>query len=140
MDNGRDAFHSDNMSDLRARFAAEIRAARQAAGMTQERLAEAAETSVDFLSKIERGLNSPSLETLAGLVSALSLDPVKLLSGDDLRQTISASRRKGEARLSQIVHTLDDRTLNALVTIAEELERLSSETTKTPKAARRRRE
>ena len=36
-------------------------------------------TSVDFLSKLERGLNSPSLETLAALVKALSLDPIKLL-------------------------------------------------------------
>lgn len=125
------------MSDLRARFAAEIRVARQAAGMTQEELAAATETSVDFLSKLERGLNSPSLETLAGLVRALSLDPAKILLGDDQRPVLSMSRRKGEARMAQIVHELDERTLATLVAIAEELRRLSSESVSTRGARKR---
>jgi excisionase family DNA binding protein len=46
------------MSQLRTRFGAEVRAARRAARMTQEELAETSRTSVDYLSKIERGLNS----------------------------------------------------------------------------------
>jgi len=39
--------------------------------MTQEKLAERAEISVDFLSLVERGINAPSFETLERMAKAL---------------------------------------------------------------------
>lgn len=89
------------MSDIRNHFAVELRAARQAAGMTQEDLAGATGTSVDFLSKLERGLNSPSLETLAALVKALSLDPAARLSDSKVLDSIAIDLRVLQSNLQK---------------------------------------
>ena len=113
------------MSDLRARFAAEIKVARQSAGLTQEQLAEATGTSVDFLSKLERGLNSPSLETLAAIVKALALDPVRVLQAEPDGRDITIARHALESRAAQVVRHLDDPALLALIGIGHALERLT---------------
>ncbi|HEV2988636.1 MAG TPA: helix-turn-helix transcriptional regulator [Candidatus Angelobacter sp.] len=58
---------------LRERFGKRLRSLRIAAGLTQEQLAEKSDISVDFLSLIERGRNSPSFDNLDSLASALQL-------------------------------------------------------------------
>ena len=130
-------FHSGHMSDLRARFAAELRVARQAAGMTQEDLAEATGTSVDFLSKLERGLNSPSLETLAAIVKALSLDPARILQAELDDRLLAADRLELETRAAHLMRDLDDRTLEALLEIMQTLKRLRDKPTGGSKSPRR---
>jgi transcriptional regulator with XRE-family HTH domain len=134
------AFHSGHMSELRARFATELRAARHTAGLTQEALAEAADISVDYLSKVERGLNSPSLETLAALVSALDMDLARILQADPNICKISTDRREAEARVASMLRNFDDRKLAALTEIAETIARLVTEpptATKTEKVRKR---
>jgi transcriptional regulator with XRE-family HTH domain len=108
------------MSNIRDRFAAELRVARQSAGLTQEELAERTDASVDFLSKLERGLNSPSLETLAAVISVLRIDPDRLF-GLDPRDELSASRRDLEARIAMLVRSLDDDVLLALLEIGHRI-------------------
>jgi transcriptional regulator with XRE-family HTH domain len=125
------------MSDLRARFAAELRVARQSAGMTQEDLAEATGTSVDFLSKLERGLNSPSLETLAAVVKALSLDPARILQAELGDRRVTADRLALETRAAHLVRDLDDRALQALLEIMQTLNRLRDKPTGGSKSPRR---
>jgi transcriptional regulator with XRE-family HTH domain len=63
---------------LRKKFGRRIRSLRLKDGMTQERLAEVSGISVDFLSLIERGRNSPSFETLELLSASLKI-PVAML-------------------------------------------------------------
>lgn len=121
------------MSNLRARFAAEIRVARLAAGMTQEQLADAASTSVDFVSKMERGLHSPSLEILAALVQALSLDPGRVLGIKLIGPMPTTARLQLEARLSQLSDELDDNVLAALVEIARTLKHVVQNADPSPK-------
>lgn len=48
-----------------------IMALRKKAGLTQEKLAEKAEYSVEFISFVERGINAPSVEGCARLADAL---------------------------------------------------------------------
>lgn len=48
-----------------------IKVAREAAGMTQEQLAEAIGRSTQFVSTIERGVAGPSIETVIRLCSVL---------------------------------------------------------------------
>ena len=124
VENSVAAIHATSMADLRARFAAELKVARQQAGMTQEALAAATNTSVDFLSKLERGLNSPSLETLAALVRALHLDPVRLLVPDDPQRSLTPARRELEIRAARLAHELDDDELLALLDIGNAIARL----------------
>lgn len=66
------------MPPLRKDFGERIRAIRQERSLPQERFAELVGISVDFLSLIERGINSPSFETLEQIAKRLRM-PVKAL-------------------------------------------------------------
>lgn len=50
--------------------------------MTQEQLAEGADISISFLGGIERGLKSPTLETLEKLSNALGLTISEMMNFD----------------------------------------------------------
>ncbi|MEN9797714.1 MAG: Helix-turn-helix domain [Pseudomonadota bacterium] len=61
---------------------ARIKAARNAAGMTQSRLAERAGIEVQSLSRIERGAYEPSLSTAVALAAALGMTLDLLVLGE----------------------------------------------------------
>jgi len=67
-------------SKLREKFGRRVRFLRVGQGLTQEQLAERAEISVDFLSLIERGRNSPSFENLDDLAQALDVPVAHLFT------------------------------------------------------------
>jgi transcriptional regulator with XRE-family HTH domain len=50
-----------------------IRAARKEAGFSQEKLAEKADLSTVFISRIERGVESPSVDNLVKIARALGV-------------------------------------------------------------------
>ena len=50
-----------------------VRAKRKEAGLSQERLAEKADLSTVFISRIERGVESPSLDNLVRIAKALGV-------------------------------------------------------------------
>jgi transcriptional regulator with XRE-family HTH domain len=64
------------MATLRTRFGKRLRTLRRERDITQERFAELAEISVDFLSLVERGINGPSFDTLDRMAKALRV-PVR---------------------------------------------------------------
>ena len=68
------------MARLRIQFGRHLRRLRLARDMTQEQLAEAASVSVDFLSLVERGINSPSFETLERFARALKVRVAELFN------------------------------------------------------------
>jgi transcriptional regulator with XRE-family HTH domain len=65
---------------LRIRFARNVRSLRHAKGLTQAELAEAAGLGRPFLSRIENGHFSVTLETLGALAQALGTGPSTLLA------------------------------------------------------------
>ena len=65
---------------LRTLFGTRVRQLRVGARYTQEDLAERASISVDFLSLIERGRNSPSFETIESIALALNVPVVELFT------------------------------------------------------------
>jgi transcriptional regulator with XRE-family HTH domain len=67
-------------SHLREQFGNRVRLLRSNDGLTQEQLAERAGISVDFLSLIERGKNSPSFDNLEDLADALGVTVAELFS------------------------------------------------------------
>ena len=54
-------------------FGAQVRRLRQARGMTQRELGNAAYLTVDHIGKIERGSTSPKIETLGRLAAGLQV-------------------------------------------------------------------
>jgi transcriptional regulator with XRE-family HTH domain len=66
------------MPNLRKQFGKRLLSIRHERCLTQEQFAELVGISVDFLSLIERGINSPSFEVLEGMAKGLRL-PVREL-------------------------------------------------------------
>ncbi|GAA5619841.1 helix-turn-helix domain-containing protein [Brucella anthropi] len=67
---------------LTAIFSRNLRLCRQEAGLTQERLAEFAGLDRNFIGKLEREENSPTLETVEALAVALQIPPERLIDRD----------------------------------------------------------
>jgi transcriptional regulator with XRE-family HTH domain len=64
-----------------AQFGKHLRAARLAAGLTQEALAERAELHPTYISNTERGYSCPTIYTVARLAKALKIDAGDLVRG-----------------------------------------------------------
>ena len=62
------------MKNLAQRLGARIKEVRRSRGLTQERLAEKAEISARYLSRLEVGDQSPAIETLARLAEVLDVE------------------------------------------------------------------
>jgi transcriptional regulator with XRE-family HTH domain len=60
-----------------------IRNLRKARGWSQEELGEHAELSYKFVGEVERGTVNPSLDSLAGIATALNVGIVKLFGESD---------------------------------------------------------
>jgi transcriptional regulator with XRE-family HTH domain len=67
--------------DRRDRFAANLRRARQAAGISQEELASRCELHRTEVSLLERGGREPRLGTMVKLCTALGTTPDELCAG-----------------------------------------------------------
>ncbi|WP_371132257.1 helix-turn-helix domain-containing protein [Variovorax sp. SG517] len=78
-----------------ARIGAQVRALRVAAGRSAGQLALASEISASMLSRIERGLVSPSVETLERLAQGLHV-PVSRFFCDQARRTDFCHVRAGQ--------------------------------------------
>jgi transcriptional regulator with XRE-family HTH domain len=61
------------MGELRRKFGQKLRHLRRQNHLTQEQLAEKIDVSVEFLSKLERGINAPSFETIEKISEALQI-------------------------------------------------------------------
>ncbi len=96
-----------------------ILALRKAARMTQAELAEAAGVGNEYISKIERGLGSPSLETLVKVALALQVE-IKVLF--DFRMTHQAPRPTRDLlRLSSALKNLPDGDVDLVYRLAKRL-------------------
>jgi transcriptional regulator with XRE-family HTH domain len=71
------------VATLRKKFGHRLRQIRVRRGMTQERFAEAVGISVDFLSLMERGINSPSFGTLERISKHLRMPVANLFTFGD---------------------------------------------------------
>lgn len=67
------------MSDFHAHFASLLKLRRQHARLSQRLVAERAGVSAEFISRMERGLTLPALDTFTRLCEALDCTPNDLL-------------------------------------------------------------
>jgi transcriptional regulator with XRE-family HTH domain len=68
---------------LRHRFALNVRHFRKKRGMTQRELADAAGVGRTFVSQVERGRFSVTLETMGAISSALGISPTLLIQSGE---------------------------------------------------------
>jgi transcriptional regulator with XRE-family HTH domain len=69
------------MATVREQFAANLRARREARGLTQDGLARACGLHRTEISLLERSRRSPQLETIVLLARGLQISPRELLQG-----------------------------------------------------------
>jgi transcriptional regulator with XRE-family HTH domain len=72
-------------------FARRLRALRHSLGVSQAELAKVAGLSRGYLSRVEVGMQSPTLEVIEQLAAALKVNPVDLLEDKPRRR---AGRRR----------------------------------------------
>jgi transcriptional regulator with XRE-family HTH domain len=65
--------------DMRKLDGRNVRAVRQARGMTQEQLAEESGFSQQYISDLERGRRNPTIVSLYEIAHALKSTPIELL-------------------------------------------------------------
>ena len=82
------------MTKTGAAFGRELRKLRHNAGLSQEALAFAAGLHRTYISQLERGLKSPSLDTLFLVSKALGVTPSELIQPYEARLLAHSPRRK----------------------------------------------
>lgn len=82
-------------------FGKQLQQYRERAGYSQETLAEQIECSTIFISYIERGEKSPSLDTLLKLANALNIS-IDLLFGRELKHYTSEKLKYIEEQLKNL--------------------------------------
>lgn len=94
------------LTSIRPALAAVIRAIRSSLGLTQEGLAQA--TSRTYLTKLESGQSTPTLEKFVELATALQLSPVALMALVVATRDGCASSQLLEAATEEL-HSLNER-------------------------------
>ena len=87
---------------------------REAAGMSQEQLAEAVGVSAIFISTIERGVKSPSLENFIEIVNALNITADPLLVG-----VLKNGYKIRASKLTEILDTLAPEERERVLSVVE---------------------
>lgn len=93
-----------------------VRAARQRVGLTQEELAGRVSRTPESISNIERGLQAPSVETLAELARILDVPIADFFDALGRSESVKSSERLAlELSLSELARSLTDRDLAVAV-------------------------
>ena len=71
---------------LRLLFGRRVRSLRRLRDLTQEELADSTGLSVEYISRIERGLTSPSFDSIAILAKSLQAEPQSLFDFEQLNR------------------------------------------------------
>ena len=71
---------ADRATKLLRSFGEAIRAERLAKGLTQEKLAEKADLSLNFIGNLERGEQAASLDSIVRVAEAMKMKPSELLA------------------------------------------------------------
>jgi transcriptional regulator with XRE-family HTH domain len=96
--------------ELRQAFGSNVRHHRRAVGITQEKLAEIVEVSIETIGKIERGVAAPSFDTVEKIATALCLSPLALFGATDAA-TPKGERGKLLVRIQQCLAAMNENQL-----------------------------
>ncbi|NBJ10945.1 helix-turn-helix domain-containing protein [Microvirga arsenatis] len=104
-----------------------VQAARRRARLTQEALAEKVGRTPESISNIERGLQLPTIETLADLARVLSVPLPELVEGIAERK-IAPERLQIELQLRETTRILSDTDLKIALELVQVLARAKGRT------------
>jgi DNA-binding XRE family transcriptional regulator len=99
-----DIFHTECVSHLYRLLGKNIARFRREAKLTQEKLAEKTDYSVDFIGLVERGINAPTVARLKDIADAVGVDVWKLFYPQDQKVPFANSchtRRRATGKHAQ---------------------------------------
>lgn len=118
------------------------RQARKKLQLTQARVAEQLDVSVEFYSRIERGVTHPSTETFVRMLEVLAVSADTLLGVEPTREAAARSYAVSAAdlprdvrRLIAVLRTARPATLRLVNALLNELDRVSADQRRAPRAA-----
>jgi transcriptional regulator with XRE-family HTH domain len=100
------------MKNLTFRLGARIKALRKSRGFSQEQLAEKSEITPKYLSRLEVGQQSPSIETLGKLAEALNVELWELCDFGH-----EGTHKELQETLRKIIHESDEKKLRVAVKV-----------------------
>ncbi|MEW6776356.1 MAG: helix-turn-helix transcriptional regulator [Bdellovibrionota bacterium] len=104
---------------LRKDLGGRIRAFRHSAGLTQAELGDLAQIGNEFLSRLEHGRGSPSLDTLGRLAAALGVPLSELFASEEPPAPLKRSAR----RIERALYRAQEDDAELLAGIAEQVAR-----------------
>jgi transcriptional regulator with XRE-family HTH domain len=103
------------MTNIRAVLAENIKAYRNALGLTQAKLAERVDTSTHYIGMIETQKNYPSPEMLERIAAAFGVDTLDLFSTKkNLSQTLKGYRKTALKEVKSLVSVFLEEKLKEL--------------------------
>jgi transcriptional regulator with XRE-family HTH domain len=133
----------DTDKDLAVTLGNAARQARKALQLTQARVAEQLDVSVEFYSRIERGLGHPSIDTFVRMLSVLAVSADTLFGFDAAREAApephaltSPADPPEVRRLVAALRTARPSTLRLVGALLNEFDRVSGERRRARRLAR----
>ena len=106
-------------ADIRRKFGQRVRSLRKRSQITQTRLAELADISLDFVGRIERGVSFPSVETLASIARVFKVEVKDLF---DFTPTVGkVTRRDLQRKLGNLASKYPADDLDFLLRKSDEM-------------------
>ena len=96
------------MAEIKQQIGSAVRAARKARGMSQQEVADAIGTTLETVSKCERGASAPSLEVFLSMVRVLGLDVPDLVANASNAEAVSPNRARLQAEIAGTARRLTD--------------------------------
>jgi transcriptional regulator with XRE-family HTH domain len=96
------------MTETKQRIAAAVRAARKEMGLTQQEVADKIGTTLETVSKTERGTSAPSVEVFLAMVRVLQLEIDDLISDAVTHSTASTKRARLQAEVTTTARAMAD--------------------------------
>ena len=105
--------------ELKQRFGRRVQALREAAGLTQDELAERIDRTPDTIGNIERGINSTRIETACQLAGVFGIELWQLFDFGDGDPAPSRGQRRAVEQVVRKLDGLDQRTIAAVGKIVQ---------------------
>ena len=90
------------MTEVQSVLAYNIKKCRKTKGLTQEQLAEKAQTSTNYLGSIETGKKYPSPQMMDKLAKALDINPLELFKKES--PNIQSIKRSLEEKIQEVLN------------------------------------
>jgi transcriptional regulator with XRE-family HTH domain len=97
-----------------ARFGQRLREIRSSRGMTQAQLAEAAQVTISYITRLESGTSAPGIDLVARFAAALGVEIADLLPTTTPPDDLAVLRRQAKKLFDALLQTEDRQTLTLL--------------------------